>query len=71
MIVLILTNSADPDEMQHYAAFHQDLHWFPKYSFRGLQRVKPEEKIHLIQRIKLPNLLVQKKLYMHTGFVEA
>ena len=25
-IVLILANSADPDEMQHYAAFHHGLH---------------------------------------------
>ena len=25
-VVLILANSADPDEMQHYAAFHQSLH---------------------------------------------
>ena len=25
-VVLILANSADPDEMQHYAAFHLSLH---------------------------------------------
>ena len=25
-VVLILTNIADPDEMQHYAAFHLGLH---------------------------------------------
>ena len=25
-VVLILANSADPDEMQHYAAFHLGLH---------------------------------------------
>ena len=34
-IVLILANRADPDEMQHYAAFHPCLHCLPKYLFRG------------------------------------
>ena len=34
-IVSILANSADPDEMQHYAAFHLGLHRLPKYLFRG------------------------------------
>ena len=29
-VVLILANSADPDEMQHYAAFHLGLHCLPK-----------------------------------------
>ena len=28
------TNSADPDEMQHSAAFHLGLHCLPKYPFR-------------------------------------
>ena len=32
--VLILANSADPDEMQHYAAFHLGLHCLPKYPFK-------------------------------------
>ena len=27
MIALLSANSADPDEMQHYAAFLLDLHW--------------------------------------------
>ena len=31
----ILTNSVDPDEMPHYAAFHLGLHCMPKYPFRG------------------------------------
>ena len=30
--------SVDPDEMQHYAAFHLGLHYLQKYSFRGSQR---------------------------------
>ena len=36
-IVLILANSADPDEMQHDAAFHLGLHYLPKYPFSGFQ----------------------------------
>ena len=39
-IVLILPNSADPDEMQHDAAFHLGLHCLPKYLFRGFQSTK-------------------------------
>ena len=31
----VLTNSADPDEMPPYAAFHLGLPCFPKYQFRG------------------------------------
>ena len=34
-VVLILVNSADPDDMQHYAAFHMGLHCLPKYPLRG------------------------------------
>ena len=36
-VVLILANSADPDEMEHDAAFHLDLHCLPKYPFRCVQ----------------------------------
>ena len=36
-VVLILKKSADPDEMQHHAAFHMGLHCLPKYPFRGFQ----------------------------------
>ena len=36
-VVLTLANSTDPDEMQHYAAFHLGLHCLPKYPFRGFQ----------------------------------
>ena len=32
--VLILANCADPDEMQHYAAFHLGLHCLQNYPFR-------------------------------------
>ena len=38
--ILILANSADPDEMQHYAAFHLGLHCLPNYLFGGFQNTK-------------------------------
>ena len=34
------TNSVDPDEMQHYAAFHLGLHCLQKYSFMGFPVLK-------------------------------
>ena len=39
---MILANSADPDEMQYYAAFHLGLHCLLKYTFRvsSIKRVK-------------------------------
>ena len=38
--VLNLANSADPDEMQHYAAFHLGLHCLPKDPFRDFRYTK-------------------------------
>ena len=38
--VLISANSADPDEMQHYAAFHLGLRCLSKFPFRGFQFTK-------------------------------
>ena len=38
--VLILANSADPDEMQHHTAFHLGLQCLPKYPFRGFWYTK-------------------------------
>ena len=32
-ISYVFPNSADPDEMQHYAAFHLGLHCLPRYPF--------------------------------------
>ena len=34
------TNSVDPDEMQHYAAFHLGLYCLQKFSFRGFPKTK-------------------------------
>ena len=39
-IGLTSANSDDPDEMQHYAAFHPGLHCIQKYRFRGFQCTK-------------------------------
>ena len=36
----MLANSADPDEMQHYAAFHLGLHCLPKYLSKGFTYTK-------------------------------
>ena len=39
-IFFTFTNSVDPEEMQHYAAFHLGLHCLQKYSFRGYLNTK-------------------------------
>ena len=44
--VLILANSADPDEMQHYAAFHLGLRCLPKYPFMGFPYAKGFDALH-------------------------
>ena len=51
-VVLILANSVDPDEMQHYAAFHLGLHclrkvpaWgFPVYKGKCISRRHKQTK---------------------------
>ena len=40
---LTLTNSADPNEMPLFAAFHLGLHCLPKYIFKSLQYTKGRE----------------------------
>ena len=39
-IGFILANSAAPDEMLPYAAFHLGLHCLPMYLFTGIQNEK-------------------------------
>ena len=39
-ICFVLANSADPDEMPHYAAFQPGLHRLPKYPFMGFRSTK-------------------------------
>ena len=38
--VLVVANSADPHEMQHYPAFHLSLYSLPKSPCRGFQETK-------------------------------
>ena len=40
MILFTFTNSVDPDEMQHNAAFHLGIHFLQKYSFWAFQNLK-------------------------------
>ena len=49
-IVLAFTNSVDPDEMQHFAAFHLGLHCLQKYPFKGFPNTKGEVHITLMLR---------------------
>ena len=39
-IVFTSAKSENPDEMQHYAAFHLGLHFLQKYSFRDFQNTR-------------------------------
>ena len=39
-IFVTFTNCVDPDEMQHYAAFHLGLHCLQKYPLRGFLNTK-------------------------------
>ena len=39
-IFFTFTNSVDPDEMQHYAAFHLGLYCLQKYSFTSFPNTK-------------------------------
>ena len=66
------TNSVDPDEMQHYAAFHLGLHCLQKYSFRGFSNTKNITKLNRIKE-KHDNIWVSsngKDVYpMHSQFI--
>ena len=42
-----LTNSVDPDEMQHYAASHLSLHCLSKYQFSGFPYAKDEQHLNV------------------------
>ena len=53
MINFILANSADVDEMPHYAAFHLGLHHLPKHLFRGFRSSM--------------DYLINRQMYIHMG----
>ena len=44
-----LANSADPDEMPPYVAFHLGLHCLPKYLFPGIKNEMGKRKIRKFQ----------------------
>ena len=43
-INFVLANGADPDEMPHYAAFHQGLHLLGFLVFKGLINSQPNSR---------------------------
>ena len=47
-IVFVFANSADPDEMQHSAAFHLDLHCFCKITHLGVSILQRVRMLHFI-----------------------
>ena len=51
---LIMANNEDPDEMQHYAAFHLGLHCLPRYPFR-VSRIQ-KVKMHLSRGMRFPTM---------------
>ena len=56
-IFLTFINSVDPDEMQHYAAFHLGLHYLQKYSFRGFPNTKGIWKMIIKVTVEMPLLV--------------
>ena len=57
-VVLIIANSADPDEMQHYAAFHLGLHCLPKYPFRVFKDAKVPHEHHCFVVLEQDTLIL-------------
>ena len=45
-IVILLANSADPNEMPHFASFHLCPYYLPKFPFRGFPYTKGLENIY-------------------------
>ena len=52
-IDFVLANSADPDEMQHSAAFHLGLHCLPKDPFRGFWSSKVSTPVNSCGHIEM------------------
>ena len=57
-VVLILANSADPDEMPSKVAFHLSLHCLPEYLFNHIQN----EKFKLIPDVNYLSFLPVKNI---------
>ena len=68
----IVANSADPDEMLHYAAFHLGQQCLPKYLFASVQNEKGYDvftsKIIAPTSFKPPdrNNTIQYKIYLYS-----
>ena len=54
-----MVNSADPDEMLHYAAFHRGLHCLPKYPFAAILN---EKLIFLFQNHNIMLYVLKKNI---------
>ena len=63
-VVLILVKSADPDEMQLYAAFHLGLRCLPTYLFPVYKGLKVTHHKKVQWTIFL-HFLCTHKLYLH------
>ena len=46
-IIFVLANSADSDEMPHYAAFHLGFHCLPKKAFRPVRKGPARIQVNL------------------------
>ena len=75
-IGFVLANSADADEMPHYASFHLGLHCLPKFPLRGygLQRVKTNEMhplsdVHRCVRVERKVFPYDHRLHLLSSFV--
>ena len=58
-IVLILANSVDTDEMQHYAAFHLGLHCLPKYQL-GVSSIQRDKVLKLLSELSQTSMCLVK-----------
>ena len=57
-ILFTFTNSVDPDEIQHYAAFHLSLHCLQKYPFR-VSRIQKVNVYIFVWSFKVYYVLLQ------------
>ena len=68
-VVLIITNSADTDEMQHYAAFLHGLHSMPKNPFRDFQYTRLDLKICSLAENDVTDIVfayfLKEKIFSH------
>ena len=55
----VLANSAGPDKMMHYVAFHLGPHFLPKYTLRGFRSTKCKY-VNYVQNCVLPALYLNR-----------